>query len=236
MTAVTTSTVPAPRRGAGGARRRDRTGQRALLLDVTARLVAEEGTAAVTMERVAGLAGVSKPVVYKSFSDRGDLLCALLERCWLGLDESVQRRLRAARSFDAHVAALVSSYFEELARQGRVLQVLLAGAAAEPALEAARRDRHRDAERQWSEFYQRRGGLAPDVADAAAAMLRRVLEGGTAYAIEHPRSDRDVLVATCTDVMRGALDRLRRHRLPAERPAARARPASGPAPASAAAP
>jgi AcrR family transcriptional regulator len=132
------------------------------------------------------LAGLSKPVVYKSFSDRGDLLCALLERCWEDLDAAVQLRLRQARTFDAHVAALVTGYLDEVARQGRVLQVLLTHASGEPALEAARRERHRWAERQWSEF--------------------------------------------CTDVMRGALDRLRRtHRSAAATSAPTTAPVARPA-------
>lgn len=184
--------------------------QRERFLAVTARLVETEGTSAVTMERVAALAGLSKPVAYKHFSDRGDLLRALLERCWEELDRSVQQRLRTATTFEAHVEALVAGYFAAVAAQGPVLQVLLSGASSEPAVEAARRERHRVAQAQWSAFYIARGGLPPQVADAAAAILRSALEGATAYWLEHPDVSVDLCASTCTDVVRGGLDRLRR--------------------------
>ena len=204
--------------------------QRERFLDVTARLVESEGTSAVTMERVAAAAGLSKPVAYKHFSDRGDLLRALLERCWEQLDRSVQARLRTATTFDAHVQALVTGYFSAVEAQGAVLQVLLSGASSEPAVEQARRERHRVAEAQWSAFYTERGGLPPQVADAAAAILRSALEGATAYWLEHPQVPVELCAATCSDVVGGALDRLRRtHRsaMPAARPAAPAPRASG---------
>jgi AcrR family transcriptional regulator len=184
--------------------------------------VETEGIQAVTMERVAALAGLSKPVAYKHFSDRGDLLCALLEHCWLQLDAAVQRRLRGATTFEAHVDALVAGYFEEVVAQGRVLQVLLTEGSAEPQLEALRRQRHRSAESQWSAFYHQRGGLPEPVADTAAAILRSALEGATAYWLEHPGSDPGDCIAVCTDVMRGALERLRRQNRPAGPPAAAA--------------
>ena len=54
--------------------------RREQLLDATLGLIAAEGYAGVSMEAVARAAGVSKPVVYDLFPDRGALLQALLER------------------------------------------------------------------------------------------------------------------------------------------------------------
>ena len=54
--------------------------RREQLLDATLGLIAAEGYAGVSMEAVARAAGVSKPVVYDLFPDRGALLRALLER------------------------------------------------------------------------------------------------------------------------------------------------------------
>lgn len=219
---------PAPVRSSGTASPRPgRVEQRARFLSAAAHLVETEGVGAVTMERVATAAALSKPVAYKHFSDRGDLLCALLEQCWEGLDRAVQRRLRSATTFEAHIDALVAGYFEEVVAQGRVLQVLLGEATSEPALEAARHARHRAAEGEWSAFYQQRGGLPPAVADTAAAILRSALEGATAYWLEHPATRPEDCITVCTDVMRGALDRLRRRNRPAAPPAAPAPRGSG---------
>lgn len=54
--------------------------RRAQLLDVTKAIVGEDGLHAVSIDRVAREAGISRPIVYEHFSDLGGLLGALLER------------------------------------------------------------------------------------------------------------------------------------------------------------
>jgi AcrR family transcriptional regulator len=54
--------------------------RREQLLDAALELIADDGYGGVSMEAVARRAGVTKPVVYGLFSDRGALLRALLER------------------------------------------------------------------------------------------------------------------------------------------------------------
>ncbi len=54
--------------------------RRTQLLDAALRIAVDQGFAAVTMDRVARAAGVTRPVVYGLFPDRGALLAALLER------------------------------------------------------------------------------------------------------------------------------------------------------------
>ena len=183
--------------------------RREFFVDVVAQLVAEEGLAAVTMERMAAMAEVSKPVLYRHFADRGALLTALLERCWRELDNAVQAKLHEARTLDEQLRALVSGYFEELDRQGPVLQLMVVSGWHEPAVEEARRSRHRAAEQQWSTFYQQRLGLPSSVADPAAAMLRATLQGAASFHIDRPDSG-DEVVDTCIAIMRAGLDRLRR--------------------------
>jgi AcrR family transcriptional regulator len=54
--------------------------RREQLLDAALDLIAEDGYRGVSMEAIARRAGVTKPVVYDLFSNRGELLMALLER------------------------------------------------------------------------------------------------------------------------------------------------------------
>jgi AcrR family transcriptional regulator len=184
--------------------------RREALLDLVGRLVADEGLAAVTMERVAVLADVSKPVLYRHFSGRGQLLTALLERCWHVLDAVVQARLREARTLDESLAALVTGYFDELDRQGPLLQLMVTGGWHSPAVEQARRRRHRAAEQQWSTVYQQRLGLPAAVADPAAVILRNALQGAAAFRIDNPEHDRAEVIDTYLAIMRAGLERLRR--------------------------
>jgi AcrR family transcriptional regulator len=206
--------------------RPSRVERREFFLDVVSQLVAEEGLAAVTMERVAAMAEVSKPVLYSHFADRAALLIALLERCWRELDAAVLSRLQSARTPDESIEALVRAYFDELRRQGAVLQMMVVSGWHEPAVEAARARRHRAAEQQWSAFYQERLALPRAVADPAAAIMRSALQGAAAYRIEHPDRPAEAVISTCLTIIRGGLDRLRRDHRAARsaQPAAAARP------------
>jgi AcrR family transcriptional regulator len=54
--------------------------RREQLLDVTKRVVGEEGFHSVSIDRVAREAGISRPIIYEHFGDLGGLLAALLDR------------------------------------------------------------------------------------------------------------------------------------------------------------
>src|SRR5437764_12764065 len=54
--------------------------RRDAILDAAAALVAAGDVEAVSMETVAERAGVSRPLVYKHFANRGELLAALYDR------------------------------------------------------------------------------------------------------------------------------------------------------------
>ena len=55
-------------------------GRREQLLDVALELVVEQGFHGVSVQLVAGRAGVSRPIVYEHFGDLAGLLAALVER------------------------------------------------------------------------------------------------------------------------------------------------------------
>jgi AcrR family transcriptional regulator len=57
-----------------------RDARREQLLDVTRALVAADGFHAISIDRVAREAGVSRPIIYEHFADLGGLLRALLDR------------------------------------------------------------------------------------------------------------------------------------------------------------
>ncbi len=54
--------------------------RRRQLLDVTKRIVGESGLHAVSIDRVAREAGITRPIIYEHFTDLGGLLSSLLDR------------------------------------------------------------------------------------------------------------------------------------------------------------
>src|SRR6516164_2386234 len=83
------------------------TGRRDALLDVAAQLVGRGDVDAVTMESVAAAAGVSRPLVYKHFSNRKELLRALFERESAHLHRQLSRAVLEADGLEQMLRALV---------------------------------------------------------------------------------------------------------------------------------
>src|SRR3954453_525748 len=113
--AQTVSRIGSQRKGAAGGpvkRRRMQGGERReQLLDVAATIVRSQGVHAVTMERVAAEAGVSKPVVYSHFANTIELVGALLRREELALDASVAEQVANATTIEETLRACGRPWF-----------------------------------------------------------------------------------------------------------------------------
>ena len=147
------------------------------LLDVAAELVAEQGVEAVTMEGVAAAAGVSKGLGYDYFTNRDDLLLAVLDRETDDLWQRVQEALRSSDGFDDQIRSAVSAWMDAVSERGPVLGPLMSAGA----LGAALPQRHNVMQRRFEEFYggliQAEFGIARRQAVAAAAILLAGLTG-----------------------------------------------------------
>jgi AcrR family transcriptional regulator len=197
--------VASSTRGSSRPRRLKGYQRREQLLDAAVDLVEAEGVGALTMERLASRAEVSKPVLYSHFDNRGALLLAVLERCWAELDRRVAARLKVTSTFDDHLRAIVEGYFDAIAEAGPVFHNLLVNESYEPVVEVARSRRYRDAESQWSAVYQDKCGLSAPVADVMASLLRGALESGAGYWLRSDSTSRDMCVEACLAVFRGSL-------------------------------
>jgi AcrR family transcriptional regulator len=194
---------------AGGARRSLRAAERReQLLDAAARLISDQGVAALTMERLAQSAGISKPVVYRRFRNRAAVLTALTERYWNFLRGAVLEEMSTAVSLDDLLAALARAQFRAVEDAGEVFHLLVANESIEPEVERWRQRRRRENELEWSARYQQQLGLPGPVADAAAAILRSALEGATSYWVRASGDDRAVVQEVCLELMKAGLQSL----------------------------
>ena len=72
--------------------------RRDALLDAALALIGSDGVEAVSMEAVAEGAGVSRPLVYKHFANRGELLAAVYRRELLTLSHELSAEVASATS------------------------------------------------------------------------------------------------------------------------------------------
>lgn len=110
------------------------------LLEASWTLIRDEGTDALTLGRLAEVAGITKPVVYDHFGTRNGLLAALYE----------DYDIRQTALFDAAVAAakpnvqdkarvIAGAYVDCVLTQGREIQGVLAALSGSPELTAVKR-------------------------------------------------------------------------------------------------
>jgi AcrR family transcriptional regulator len=111
------------------------------LLDVSWRLIREEGTDALTLGRLAEQAGVAKPVVYDHFGTRPGLLAELYREFddrQTALMNTALRESGQALSDKAKVMA--TSYIDCVLTQGREIPDVIAALASSPELEKVKHE------------------------------------------------------------------------------------------------
>ncbi|MEU6998714.1 helix-turn-helix domain-containing protein [Nonomuraea sp. NPDC046570] len=103
--------TPPPKERADAAR------NRAAVLEAAARLFAEQGVEAVSMDQVAAAAGVGKGTLFRRFGDKSGLAAALLDARERVLQEAILHGpppLGPGAAADERLAAFVDAYFDYL--------------------------------------------------------------------------------------------------------------------------
>jgi AcrR family transcriptional regulator len=149
--------------------------RRALLIEAADDLLRTGGIKALTMERLALAANISKPVVYSHFRNRSDMIIALLQEYWAYVD----RRGDADRPIEYNEAGArrwVSVYLDVMLERGAAYRQLLYKVLEDPHVEAARSARDVQVIARITETVLATYDIAPREAKAAATMFRSALE------------------------------------------------------------
>ena len=172
-------------------------------LDVTADLVAEKGVEAVTMEAVAAAAGVSKGLGYAYFSNRNELLLALLNRELGELQRRSTEEIRAASDFEGRIRASVKAWFDVMSEKGALIGTLLQSQAIQGPLADRRKTYNQEMHGFYGRIAEKEFGIPRRKAVAAAAILLAGMSG----IIERWRNgdSRRLLEETYVEVVMGAL-------------------------------
>jgi AcrR family transcriptional regulator len=194
-----------PRAGAGSPRAARLSGKerREHFLDVTADLVSAKGVEAVTMEAVAASAGVSKGLGYAYFSNRNELLLALLNRELGELRSRTAEEVQRASDFEGRLRATVRAWFDVMGERGALISTLLQAQAIQGPLAERRRSYNSEVQ----EFYGRLAEKEFGIPRRKATVMAAILLAGMTGIIERWRNgeSRRLLEETYIDVVMGAL-------------------------------
>jgi AcrR family transcriptional regulator len=117
--------------------------RRTALIDAAAGLVASGGVEAVSMDAVAARANVSRPLVYKHFANRHELLAAVYRRQATELDAAIAVAVGKAEGFEDKIRALVRSTLEAVATHGPIFTPLARAGVRDAAFRKEQRARDR---------------------------------------------------------------------------------------------
>jgi AcrR family transcriptional regulator len=115
----------------------DRAARRAVLLDAADRVIREAGPDA-SMSKIAAEAGITKPILYRHFGDKGGLYAALAERYTAPLMAEVRTAMAASTQPLGRVRGTIEAYLSFTEDNEQVYRFLMHHAvAAEPSASSA---------------------------------------------------------------------------------------------------
>jgi AcrR family transcriptional regulator len=175
--AVSTATPDALARAAGSTReagpaaRLGRAQRYDALVDAAAALVVEGDVDAVTMEAVAARARVSRPLVYKHFANRHELLAAVYRREATALDAEIVDAVQGERGFEDILRTMLRGILAGQASRGQTFATLRRAGARDANLRHEQRERDRRTLRFFTSRAVEEFGLPRPEARAALAIL-----------------------------------------------------------------
>jgi AcrR family transcriptional regulator len=181
--------------------------RRAFIEDAAARLFAERGYGATTVEDIVSAAGVSKPMLYRHFESKKELQMKLLERrrdelAAAPLDEF----LREPAEPDRRLPAMIDAWFANVEQHPHASRNLLQDATGDPDIEAFQRELR---QRQRAADVALLREFAPQLPEAEleplGEIVRSALTGLALWWLDHPGTPRAVVVAAVLRMTRGVL-------------------------------
>src|SRR5918996_1774002 len=146
------------------------------LLDATAELIALGDAEAVSMEAVAERAGVSRPLVYKHFANRHELVAAVYRRESTVLHVELSRAVQAAGGLEDMFRALIRGLLRAQATRGATFAALRAAGGRDRAMRAEQRKRDAITISYFARQATEELGLDEDEARRAVAILLGAIE------------------------------------------------------------
>jgi AcrR family transcriptional regulator len=182
-----------------------RADRRDALLDAAVELVVTGDADAVSMEAVAERAGVSRPLVYKHFANRGELLAAVYRREATLLHRELAAEVGAATTVEGMFRTLIRGALQAAAQRGHVFSALRSAGGRSHELRREQRGRDVETVRAFAGRAMRELGLDRRRATATTATLLAAIDPVLTQWRLRPTADQaQLLEAIYVGMVRGA--------------------------------
>jgi AcrR family transcriptional regulator len=195
-----------------GAQRLRGEDRRSALIDAAAAIVTGSGVDAVSMDSVAARANVSRPLVYKHFANRHELLAAVYRREAAELDAAIVAAVERADGFEEKIRAMVRSVLEAVTTHGPIFTPLARAGVRDGAFRAEQRARDRRTVRFFARLAMAEYRIGEAEATAAMAVLLTGIESLRAQSRTRPGPQRgQFLEDLYVDLVVGGLGQIGGH-------------------------
>jgi AcrR family transcriptional regulator len=150
--------------------------RRDALLDAAIALVRAHGVQEVSMEAVAEHAEVSRPLVYKHFANRDELLAAAYRREASNLHAELEAEVSAASNVEGMYLALLRGSIRATVERGEIFTTLRAAGGWNRDIRSEQRSRDRDTVRAFAAVAARQYGLEGSSSTSVTAVLLGALD------------------------------------------------------------
>jgi AcrR family transcriptional regulator len=205
---MVTSIDPSTRGRSAGSRRRLPSAERRELIEgAAARLFADRGYAATTVEDIVALAGVSKPMLYRHFESKKQLHMKLLERRRDELAAApLDSFLQGPGEPEQRLPAMIDAWFAHVEQHPHTSRLLFQDATGDPDIQALQRDlRSRQRAADIALLREFAPELPEHELEPLGEIIRSSLTGLGLWWLDNPEVPRAVVVAAMLRVTTGML-------------------------------
>ena len=144
--------------------------RRQAFLDVAHDIVKEHGAEALTMDAIIARSDVTKPMLYRFFANKDEVLVALYQQDAERLDQLVTEAISGVEGFEPRVRAVIDAWVEHM-NSGQDLPALMQARTKSGELEALRDQRIINIVAFFADELKAGQGLSAKEAPLAASVL-----------------------------------------------------------------
>jgi len=185
--------------------------RRGLIEDAAARLFAQRGYAATTVEDIVAEAGVSKPMLYRHFESKKELHMKLLERRRDELAAApLDSFLHAEGKVEERLPAMIDAWFGHVEQHPDTSRLLFQDATGDPDIQALQRElRRRQRAADVALLREFSAQLPEDELEPLGEIIRSSLTGLALWWLDNPDVPRATVVAAMMRMTNGMLSTVR---------------------------
>jgi AcrR family transcriptional regulator len=184
------------RRDPGERGRLGREERREALLDAASALAVGGEPEAITMDAVAERAGVSRPLVYRHFPNREDLIAAVYQRETAHLHDQLAADVAAAADLDHMFRALIHGALRAAAERGHLFATLRSAGAWSSEVRRQQRQRDADTARSFAVCARRELGVDEATAHTTMYLLLSLVDPALARWRRDPTPEHAEMIET----------------------------------------